>query len=103
MARRGNTLEVLRDKVSKGQVDERRRENRERQAETQRDRHRSRQRKRETETHTERYRELEIYRQIEKNRQTIDLGIALVCQSDPTWYKSDPKSTSSRRLVPNTT
>src|SRR6218665_99314 len=26
----------------------------------------------------------------------IDLGVTLVCQSDPTWYKSDPKSTSSR-------
>ena len=29
----------------------------------------------------------------------IDLGVTLVCQSDPTWYKSDPKSTSSRRFV----
>ena len=33
----------------------------------------------------------------------LDLGVTLVCQSDPTWYKSDPKSTSSRRLVPKTT
>jgi len=33
----------------------------------------------------------------------LDLGATLVCQSDPTWYKSDPKSTSSRRLVPKTT
>jgi len=30
----------------------------------------------------------------------IDLGATLVCQSNPTWYKSDPKSSSSRRLVP---
>jgi len=27
----------------------------------------------------------------------LDLGVTLVCQSDPTWYKSD------RRLVPTTT
>ena len=33
----------------------------------------------------------------------LDLGATLVCQSDPTWYKSDPKSTSSRRFVPKTT
>ena len=33
----------------------------------------------------------------------LDQGVTLVCQSDPTWYKSDPKSTSSRRLVPKTT
>ena len=33
----------------------------------------------------------------------LDLGATLVCQSDPTWCKSDPKSTSSQRLVPTTT
>src|SRR6218665_1379451 len=27
----------------------------------------------------------------------LDLGATIVCRSDPTWYKSDPKSTSSRR------
>jgi len=34
----------------------------------------------------------------------VDLGATctLVCQSDPTRYKSDPKSTSSWRLVPKT-
>ena|SRR6218665_1949807 len=37
---------------------------------------------------------LEIYYYSE-----VDLGATLVCQSDPTRYKSDPKSTSSRRLV----
>jgi len=31
----------------------------------------------------------------------LDVGATLVCQSDPTWYQSDPKSTSSRRLVTN--
>jgi len=31
------------------------------------------------------------------------MGVTLVCQYDPTWYKSDPKSTSSRRLVHKTT
>src|SRR6218665_946942 len=39
----------------------------------------------------------------EEGGQQIDLGVTLVCQSDPTWYKIDPKSTSSRRLVPKTT
>src|SRR6218665_699053 len=33
----------------------------------------------------------------------VDLGGTLVCQSDPTWYKSDPTSTSSRRILPETT
>ena len=26
----------------------------------------------------------------------LDLGATLVCQSDPTWYKSDPKSTCTQ-------
>src|SRR6218665_338779 len=37
----------------------------------------------------------------------LDLGATLVCQSDPTWYKSDPKSTCTqndlRRLGQKTT
>ena len=33
----------------------------------------------------------------------IDIEATLVFQSDPTWHQSDPKSTSSRRLVSKTT
>ena len=29
----------------------------------------------------------------------VDLGVTLVCQFDPTWYKSDPKSVVYLRLL----